>query len=66
MYIVVTAYVLIDNDITGRGKAVPIACIRIGKMVKATKDSYKRVYKEDGSFHYPKEPSNQLWKKSEM
>ena len=64
MYIVVTAYVpMIDNDITKGGKAVPISCYRCVKMVKQSKDSYKRVYKDDGSFHYPKIPENLLNKK---
>ena len=64
MYIVVTAYVpMIDNDITKGGKAIPISCYRCVKMVKQSKDSYKRVYKDDGSFHYPKIPENILNKK---
>ena len=37
MYIVVTAFVLNGNDITKGGVAVPIACIRVGRMVKAQK-----------------------------
>ena len=35
-----------------------VSLVNIGKMVKATKDSYKRVYKDDGSYHYPKIPVN--------
>ena len=66
LYIVATAFVLNNNDITAGGKAIPIACVRVGKKVKATKDSFKRVYKEDGSFHYPKILSNQLRRKDEM
>ena len=63
MYIVVTAFVLNENDITRGGKAIPIACVRVGRKVKATKDSYKRVYRDDGSFHYPNIASNLLQKK---
>ena len=61
MYIVVTAYVLRDrNDITKGGTAIPVSLVRVGKMVTATKDSYKRVYRDDGSYHYPKRPENLL------
>ena len=65
MYIVVTAFVLNKNDITKGGRAVPISCIRVGKMVKAARDSYRRVYKGDGTFHYPKISVNLLRKKGE-
>ena len=65
LYIVVTAYVLNGNDITGGGKAVPISCIRVGAMVKAQKDSYKRVYKPNGKFWYPPLPENILRRKGE-
>ena len=34
-------------------------------MVKAAKDSYRRVYKSDGKFHYPKVAANLLRKKGE-
>lgn len=60
MYIVATAYVLHDNNIGHGGTAVPLACVRVGKMVKAQKDTYKRVYAEDGTFTYPKIAENQL------
>ena len=67
MYIVVTAYILRDqNDITRGGTAVPISCVRVGKMVRAKKNSYKRVYAPDGSYSYPKIDSNLLRKKGEM
>ena len=42
-----------------------VSLVRVGKMVKATKDSYKRVYKDDGSYHYPKIPVNKLRSKGE-
>jgi hypothetical protein len=35
-------------------------------MQKAKKDSYKRVYQEDGTYHYPKIPENKLRMKGEM
>ena len=66
MYIVVTAYVLRDrNDSTKGGTAIPVSLVRVGSMVKAVKDSYKRVYREDGTYHYPKIESNILRKKGE-
>ena len=48
--------VLNNNDITAGGNAIPILCIRVSAMVQAQKDSYKRVYKNDGKCHYPKFP----------
>ena len=62
MYVVVTAYILNDNDITKGGTAVPVSCVRVGKYTEATKNSYKRVYREDGSYHYPKIDANILRK----
>ena len=59
MYIVVTAFVPNDNDMTKGGKAIPIACIRCGKLVTAAKTTYKRVYNEDGKFSYPRIPGNE-------
>ena len=35
MYIVVTAYVLNNNDIRRGEKVIPIACMRVGRMEKA-------------------------------
>lgn len=34
-------------------------------MVKAKKNSYKRVYRDDGTYHYPTDPNNILRKKGE-
>ena len=65
MYIVVTAYVPIDNDITKGGQAIPVACVRAGRDISAKKDSYKRVYRGDGSYHYPKVPDNLLRRQGE-
>lgn len=59
MYICMTAFVLENgNDIRKGGVAVPISMVRVGKMMEATKDSYKRVYRPDGTYHYPKTPNN--------
>ena len=67
MYIVVTAYVLREgNDITKGGIAIPVSLVRVGRMVKATKDSYKRVYNDDGTYSYPKVATNLLRRKGEV
>ena len=65
MYVVVTAFVPYDNDFTKGGRVIPVACIRAGKMVEAAKDSYKRVYKDDGSYHYPPIPENLVRRRGE-
>ena len=66
MYIVCTAYVLNDNNgIRKGGIVVPIALVRVGYHIQASKDSYKREYKEDGNYHYPKKPENHKRKKGE-
>ena len=65
MFVVVTAFVLHDNDITHGGFAVPIACVPVGKMVMASKDSYKRVY-INGKARYPKYPENLIRKKGQL
>ena len=63
MYIVV-AFVLNDNDIEKGGTAIPICCGRVDKMVKASRDSYSRVYNYSGSsFTYPKVQENLLREK---
>ena len=66
MYVVVTAFVPIDNDITKGGKTIPIACVRVGRNVFAQKDSYKRVYRDDGTYHYPPLPQNRLQKRGDI
>ena len=67
MYVACTAYVLCNgNNVTAGGKAVPIACVRVGKMVRAKKDSYKRVYNADGTYGYPQVEANKLRSKGEL
>jgi hypothetical protein len=34
-------------------------------MVKAKKNSYRRVYRNDGTYHYPKDPANMLRREGE-
>ena len=46
VYAVVTVFVQVNgNDITNGGKAIIIACVRVGKMCEAKVDFYKRVTK---------------------
>ena len=58
MYIVISGFLMHNNDITAGGEAFPISLTRVGKMVKASKNSYRRVYKNDGTYHYPKIKNN--------
>ena len=66
MYAVFTAFALNENDITKGGTPIMVDCVRIGKELPAKKDTYKRVYKENGTYHYPKLQQNQLRKKGEL
>ena len=59
MYIVVTAFVPNENNMTKAGKEIPISCIRCGKLRTIEKTTYKCVYKEDGMFHNPHIPGNE-------
>ena len=60
MHIAMTSFRLNHNDITKGGQAYPLSLVRVGTMIKATKDSFKRVYKKDGDFHYPTVLSNRV------
>ena len=60
MYVVCTAFLPTDNDITKGGVTVPIACERVGRMIAAQKDTYKRVYDGNGNMSYPKIAENRL------
>ena len=59
MYIVVTAFVPNENDMTKGGKAIPISCIRCGELKTIEKTTYKRVYRDNGTYHYPHIPGNE-------
>jgi hypothetical protein len=65
MAIASTAFVPHDNDITKGGTAEKLSLTRVGYMKKAAKDSYRRVYHDDGTFTYPKIPENKLRTKGE-
>jgi hypothetical protein len=65
MRICSTAFIPHGNDMESGGIAQKLSIVHCGKMLPAQKDSYKRVYKPDDSFHYPKIPANLLRKKGE-
>ena len=52
-----------DNDLRKGGEAHKIEITRCRGMVEAQKDSFKRVYRDDGSYHYPKLTKNRLHEK---
>ena len=66
MYVVVTAFVPIENDINKGGITIPVACVRVGREVEAQKNSYKRVYKDDGTYHHPHIEANRLRTKGNL
>ena len=43
-----------------------VSLTRVGKSEKAVRNTYKRVYKPDGTYHYPKVQSNVLRKKGQF
>jgi hypothetical protein len=61
-----TAFLPFGNDMERGGDAVKISFERIGRLVAAIKDTFRRVYKKDGSFHYPPILANLLRRKGEM
>ena len=58
-----TAFVLNDNNIEKGGTAIVICCVRVSKMVKATRASYSRIYRYNGTYHYPKIPNSLMREK---
>ena len=55
----------LDNDFEKGGTALKILIKRAGAMAEAKRNTYRRVYKNDGSgkFHYPKLHDNILGEK---
>jgi hypothetical protein len=66
MGIASTGYLPKGNDVTKGGEVRKVNLTRCGGMRPAKKDTYKRVYKNDGTYHYPKKAANQLRKKGEL
>jgi hypothetical protein len=66
MVIATTAFLPFRNGMTKGGTAKRVSCVRVGAMRPAERDTYKRVYKGDGTFHYPKIETNRLRKKGDL
>jgi hypothetical protein len=50
MCLVMNAFAPHNNNVERGGRAYKkVDCVRIGRMVKAKKDSYHRVYRNDGT-----------------
>ena len=60
MGIASTGFIPTNNDITKGGVAHLVSLTCVGKSEKAVRNTYKRVYKPDGTYHYPKVQSNVL------
>ena len=60
MCLCTTAFLPFKNDITSGGTAKRVDFERVGRMQKAKKDTYRRVYDDDGNYTMPKIPDNQL------
>eukprot|EP00978_Attheya_sp_CCMP212_P039543 scaffold206637_cov55-Attheya_sp.AAC.1 len=58
MCLVMTAFAPYNNNFEKGGCAYKVDCVRIGGMVKVKKDAYHRVYRNDGTYHYPRNPDN--------
>jgi hypothetical protein len=58
-----TAFVPSNNNIEEGGEAFRVGLQRAGRMVAAERDTYKRVYADDGSYTYPKRLDNRLREK---
>jgi hypothetical protein len=52
--------------VTKGGTARRVSCVRVGALWPVERDTYKRVYKGDGTFHYPKIETNRLRRKGEL
>ena len=51
---------------TKGGKGFRLGIFRAGHMVQTQRNTYKRVYKSDGSYHHPRVDSGLLRKKGEL
>ncbi|OEU05754.1 hypothetical protein FRACYDRAFT_258384 [Fragilariopsis cylindrus CCMP1102] len=57
---VMTAFMPTGNNFETGGQSFKLLCTRAGAMVEAVRDSYRRVYRDDGSYHYPQIAENLL------
>ena len=68
MIICTTGFIPFEGDVTLGGLGVKVGFKRVGGYVEAKTDSFKRKYKEDGTYSYPKveEGGEQLRVKGQM
>ena len=60
MYTAMTDFILNHNDIKKGVQAYSVLLVRVGRMIKATKDLFKRVYKNDRTYNYSTIISNKV------
>ena len=67
MFIVVNGFIPEKNNLLGMGgKSVKVSCIPVGDYEPAKRDSYKRVYDDEGNFTYPQIAENIERRKGEL
>ena len=52
MYIDITGYEVRNNDMANGERGFSVAIISAGVIVKADKDTFKRMYREDETYYY--------------
>ena len=54
IFVVINGFIPEDNDIMGNGgRSIKVSCVPVGDYEEAKRDSYKRVYDDEGGFTYP-------------
>ena len=66
MVIASTAYLLHNKYTTKGGRTRMVSLVRVVRNLKAKKDTFGLVYREDGTYHYPKSANNILRKNGEF
>ena len=56
----VTRYEVLYNDITKYGNIFPVVMVPFREFIQAKKDTYKRFYKDDGTYHFTTIPEKLL------
>jgi hypothetical protein len=60
MVVASTYFLPVNNNMGKGGHAFLGSLVRVGKMLPAKRDTYMRVYRDDGTYHYPKNDNNIL------
>ena len=55
-----TGFLPFENDFVKGGRGVKIHMQRAGGWISAERDTYRRVYRDDGTYYYPPIPENRL------